>query len=450
MRFYSLFLGLCAVLQLAACSPNDNASAPTTTDGDGDPATGDGDGDDEDEGNDENDDDGDDSPGGGPCETPPADSDIDGDGFTKATGDCNECSKQINPGAYDFPGNEYDEDCSGSKAEAGEDACDSNLSMASTAAEDAARAIGLCKFTTESEKSWGVISARYTTATGSGSMLMPTMAGLLPEFGAARPRAGESMLALSSGVARAPGQDGYTDACDPGTPCLFPGLPPGCTDNPGAMEDPLGQDPPAGYPKESSGCGTGGGGGGIFDPSTKIFNQAALELKIRVPTNAKSYAFDSIFYTYEYPNFICSAFNDFFVVFQSPKPADLEDENIVFDSNGDPIGVNAGLLAVCNPDDQVPGAAKTFECEQGTGLLQGTGFGANEATCAQEGGTLEGVGGASTGWLHTTAPVAPNTIITVRFSVWDTGDQILDSTVLVDKWEWSVEEPDVETTPVIL
>jgi hypothetical protein len=450
MRFSSFYLSLCAVLSLSACSPNDGASAPTTHsddpsngDGDGDGNNGDGDGD-----GDDDDDDGD-GMAHGPCEHPADNDDVDGDGFTKATGDCNECSPQINPGAYDFPGNDYDEDCSGTVAQAAEDNCDMSLAMGSMDANDAARAIGLCKFTSESEKGWGVISARFTNSTGDGELLDPTMVGLLPEFGAAQPRAGGAMLAISSGVARAPNQDGYTDACDAwaATPCLVPGFPPGCGEG---GEDPLaGSNPPPGYPKESSGCG-GGGGGGIFGGGTKIFNQAALEVKIRVPTNAKSYAFDSIFYTYEYPNFICSPYNDFFVVFQSPKPADLSDENIVFDMNSDPIGVNAGLLAVCNPNDQIPGAAKHFDCAQGTNLLDGTGFGGGEATCAQEGGTADGVGGASTGWLHTTAPVAPNTIITVRFAVWDTGDQILDSTVLVDKWEWSVEEPDVSTTPVIL
>ena len=119
-------------------------------------------------------------------------------------------------------------------------------------------------------------------------------------------------------------------------------------------------------------------------------------------------------------------------------------------SSGRPLLLNAGLLAVCNPSDQLRTSPKQFTCEQGTDLLLGTGFGAGESTCAAQGGTKPGIGGASTGWLHTTAPVAPNTIITVRFAVWDTGDEVLDSTVLIDKWEWSVEEPDVVTTPVIL
>jgi hypothetical protein len=461
MRFSSFYLSLCVVLQLTACSANDGAKSPTGMNENPAEGDGDGDGDDEDEDDGEEDEDGSDGPDNGPCETPADNVDVDKDGFTKGTGDCNECSPQINPGAYDFPGNEFDEDCSGTNAVAAEDECDQGLMMASTDAQDAARAIGLCKFTTMNEKGWGVISARFTNATGDGELHDPRMVGLLPDFGAAKPRAGGAMLALSSGIARAPGQQGYTSACDPDPaaafeiPCVFPGFPPGCVEpdpNKFEPEGGFGGMPPPGYPKESPGCES------ALGENTVIYNQAALEVQIRVPTNAKSYAFDSIFYTYEYPEFICSEYNDFFVVFQSPKPADLSDENIVFDMMGGPIGVNSGLLAVCNPDDQLESSAKQFECSQRTALLAGTGFGAGESICGDAPPEdpeappppPDNIGGASTGWLHTTAPVAPNTIITVRFAVWDTLDQILDSTVLVDKWQWSVEEPEVVTTPVIL
>jgi hypothetical protein len=207
---------------------------------------------------------------------------------------------------------------------------------------------------------------------------------------------------------------------------------------------------PNGYPKESSVCGdTSGGFGSIFGNDAGVNDQAALEVKIRVPSNANSYAFDSIFYTYEYPKFICSEFNDFFVVFSDPKPEGASDGNIVFDVNHDPIGVNTGLLEVCDPSVQSPDAKKQFECKLGTDLLTGTGFGKSEATCGA-GNAPNTNGGASTGWLHTTAPVTHSTIITLRFSVWDTNDEDLDSTALIDKFEWSVDEPQVETTPIVL
>lgn len=364
--------------------------------------------------------------------------DHDNDGFTRAQGDCNDCDSKINPGAFDFPTDDIDDDCSGSAASSKDAPCDQGLAIDSTNAEDAARALGLCKFTKEASKAWGVVSARYTDANGTGSMVDPLAAGLLPGFGAARPKDGNSLLALSSGVARSPDQPGYTASCDVfGVTC-------------GGLLNPLnllgcqgGDTPPPGFPKESSTCRSATSGG-IFGGGTTIFNQAALELKIRVPNNASSLSFDSIFYTSEYPKYVCNQYNDFYVVFKEPKPANVDDGNIVFDSNDDPIGVNTGLLTVCDPTIQLSDTPKQFDCAAGTGLLNGTGYGANEAMCEGAGDQ----GGASTGWLHTTAPVEGGQVITLRFAIWDTNDAKLDSTVLIDNFQWSGEETEVGTIPI--
>jgi len=361
----------------------------------------------------------------------PTGNDVDGDGYTTADGDCNDNDKTVNPGAFDFPGDSVDDDCADGPADDLE-SCDQGLAIDSSDPKDAARALGLCKFVEEDGKGWGVVSARFTDSTGTGKLSDPRAVGLLPGFGAAKPSGGQSLLALSSGVARAPDQPGYTSDCDAlDATCPLGGLL-GCSG---------GNAPPMGYPKETTTCR--GAGGNIFSPGTKIFNQAALELKIRVPNNASSFSFDSIFYTYEFPDYVCSKFNDFYVVFKEPMPADLPDSNIVFDSNNDSIGVNTGLLAVCDPTTQSENATKKFECEQGTALLKGTGYGPGETTCAS-------AGGAATGWLHTKAPVDGGEIITVRFAIWDTGDAILDSTVLVDKFEWSPNETKVGTEPILI
>ena len=39
-----------------------------------------------------------------------------------------------------------------------------------------------------------------------------------------------------------------------------------------------------------------------------------LTLRIRVPSNAKSFKFSSNFYSAEFPEWVCSPFNDFFIV----------------------------------------------------------------------------------------------------------------------------------------
>jgi hypothetical protein len=155
-------------------------------------------------------------------------------------------------------------------------------------------------------------------------------------------------------------------------------------------------------------------------------------------------SFDSIFYSYEYPTFICEPFNDFFIALLEPRAGD--DGNIVFDANHDPIGVNTGLLAVCDPKLQASDAPKQFACAQGTSLLTGTGFGANEYTEQGLFGEYKGEGGASTGWLTTLAPSAPGSVIKLRFAVWDTGDLKMDSTALVDRFAWSVQQPSAPTT----
>ena len=51
---------------------------------------------------------------------------------------------------------------------------------------------------------------------------------------------------------------------------------------------------------------------------------------------------------------------------------------------------------------------------------------------------MGGPAGAATGWLTTTSPVAPGETITIRFIVFDEGDHILDSAVILDHFRWSL------------
>jgi len=157
---------------------------------------------------------------------------------------------------------------------------------------------------------------------------------------------------------------------------------------------------------------------------------AALEVRIRVPTNAKSFKFYLNFYTFEFPNFICSEYNDFFVTLLMHNPADPADGNISLDQDSNPISVNNSFLQVCKAQNAPPKIGpwdttpqKYFPCPLGTDLLGGTGFEDH----------------AATGWLQTIAPVQPGSEITLRWAIWDSGDEALDSTVLVDNFTFSVE-----------
>jgi hypothetical protein len=44
--------------------------------------------------------------------------------------------------------------------------------------------------------------------------------------------------------------------------------------------------------------------------------------------------------------------------------------------------------------------------------------------------------GGSTGWLSTTAPIQPGEDVILRFVIFDEGDGVLDSAVLLDNFQW--------------
>jgi len=350
-----------------------------------------------------------------PCDSAD-DADGDGDGFSVASGDCYDCDALINPGAYDFPDNGYDEDCRGGDASGSEYLCDSGLLLDSVDAARGARAIELCNFASKREKHWGVLSARYTNADGSRELLPEESKrfGILPGFGLEDPRQGKRMLALSSGIARSLSQSGFTESCSD----FFT----------------MGTDGwPMGYPRDSPACGER-----EDDDTPLLFDPTALELELRVPTNAKGLSFDTNFYTYEFPDYICTEFNDYFLVLMDPPPEDHVDGNIVFDADGNWISVNNALLQVCEAGTY---RNKTFSCPLGTKPLRYTGYSASDTPCG---------GGAATGWLRTEVPVTPGATIKLRFAIWDTGDPNRDSTVLIDNVAFSVKAPPkIATSPVV-
>jgi hypothetical protein len=350
-----------------------------------------------------------------PCEGVDPNIDNDSDGWTGASGDCNDCTAQMNPGAQDYSGNAIDEDCNGVDDDNLTE-CDASLGIDSADGFDGARAIGLCKMA--SDGGWGVVSAEYVRADGQplqggdgfcgGGLGLAVGRGLLSGFGpAVNPQEGVKLLALSSGTARQPSDPGYESVG-------------------GCMKDFNPHGAPPGFPKESPSCP------GVV--TGEPYDSAGLRLTIRTPTNAKSLSFNLNFYTYEFPGYICDTYNDFFVALLSPVPAGQADGNISFDSQGNTISVNAGFLEVCYP--QMAGG-KNFPCALGAEQLAGTGF------------DEQPNGSAATGWLKTSSPVVnPGEDITMMFAIWDSGDQVLDSTVLIDNFSFEVEEAETVTEPI--
>lgn len=355
--------------------------------------------------------------GTGPTCTPGGpDDDVDMDGFTQNQGDCDDCDPNRNPNAIEVAtpmGKEpFDEDCDMQIDEDDSVLCDDMLALDSNDPLDAARAIELCKLST-GPQDWGIVGAKWTLADGSPLPNDPAWLskyhlghGIFPAFGAnVVNRKGANMLALSSGTARGPNDPGYQD--------------------PGSSDKGITSPHPDGFPKESEAC-----------PGTltgEPHDVAAVELEILTPSNAKGISFDFDFFTYEWPGFVCSTFNDFFVAILEPFPPGQSDGNISFDSQGNPVSVNNGFVDACGCDSGPPCQAdvKTFPCSLGTGILQGTGFGKD---------TTQWDDHAATGWLETKSPVTPGSEVTLRFAIWDAGDHSLDSTVLVDNFVFSADE----------
>jgi hypothetical protein len=343
------------------------------------------------------------------CQAGP-DEDKDHDGYSINQGDCNDCDPNANPGAFDVVGGVdggpgVDEDCDGVVDNEPSD-CDTGLSMTSVEPMDFARAIGLCRTADPNgqgkNRTWGVLEARLGTTeinANPQAWTDPNLFGILDRFGNNnKPQEGVKLIALSSGTAR----DELTGGHDP--------------NGPGGYMTKLSSNYPPGFPKNAAGCpGPGAGGLQANDP-------VSLYLKIRVPTNAKSFSFNFSFFSAEYPEWVCTEFNDVFVALLHSKvpgnPAD--DFNISFDQNHNPVCVNIGFFAHTSGSDPV--LAKTF---------------------------LENGNGGATGWLVTQAPVQPGEEITLQFAIWDTGDHDWDSTVIIDNFKWSVEPAsEAKTEPV--
>lgn len=362
---------------------------------------------------------------GSTCNAGPTE-DLDGDGFTIDAGDCNDCDANVNPNAVEVVVDPNaggsgpmppptDENCDMSTDEPPMP-CDASLLVDSSDPNDAARAVGLCKFAS-GPNDWGVQSAQWVSVDGTPAPPSANFSlghGILTAFGAnVNVQEGAKMLAVSSGSARQPSDPGYQDVS--------------------GFDKQYTSSHPFGFPKESPSCP--GVTTGIPHDGT------AVEITIKTPSNAHGFRFNFDFYTYEWPGWVCSTYNDFFVAILDPIPMGQTDGNISFDQLNNPVSVNNAFLEVCGCTNGPPCMAggKTFSCALGATELLATGFGYD--TAFQDHG--------ATSWLQTQAPVDPNVVIKIRWGTYDSGDGVLDSTTLVDNFEWLADPgTTVGTEPV--
>ena len=108
--------------------------------------------------------------------------------------------------------------------------------------------------------------------------------------------------------------------------------------------------------------------------------------------------------------------------------------------------MNNGFFDRCTPNVDIgcqPGAKPAIStCPGGPNELRGTGFGVDGTWCdlltlVGGGGTKVSTNGGATGWLTSSAPVAPGEQFTLELIIWDTGDGVLDSSVLLDNFRWA-------------
>ena len=326
--------------------------------------------------------------------------DADGDGYGGCFDDCDDSDINVNPGAGRDCTTGKDHDCSG-VIDANEDGdgdgaagcadCnDYNPSISPIAFDYPADFIDNdCDGTTDEapgDCDTGGLSAGqvadYPKSMGMCSSVKSvswatkassTAHGIFSQYGPNNtPTLGQSMVVLSSGKAAATGDPGYT-APQSGT--AFSNSAP--------------------YPPVS--CQNSG----------TVYDYTELKMELLVPPTVQTLAFDFNFMSSEYPEWVGSQFNDKFLAIIDSQ---LFKGNASFDSKGNCISINNAFFTVCSG------------CQQGDSGLQGTGY---------EGGI-----GGGTGWLTTTTPVTPGETITLRFIVFDEGDHILDSVVLLDNMRW--------------
>jgi Putative metal-binding motif len=377
--------------------------------------------------------------------------DQDGDGWTTCQGDCCDspsgCGSPnlVNPGAFEVAGNMVDDDCDG-MVDNVLPICDTALVSNSGIATDYAKAIDLCATTLENpptpqQKTWGVISAGFYKADGSGTP-SANAKSIRKGFGSGVvPLHGSSIAVLSTGVAAAQTAPNNTN---PNWVAPEQGASSGLTS--GVPADWLAANGNK-FPN-APGCPAPNGGNVANDP-------VMLKIRVRVPTNANSFSVSTFFYSAEFPEWVCSPYNDFFLTLldssfvpAAGQVANPKDKNLAFydppPAGGAvyPVGVNlafgnTGLFSQClnGPTGCASGSvAGSISTCAGTAQIAGTGF---DAVAAMGCGSSNRVGGG-TGWLTTGGNVKPGETIELRFVTWDTGDTLYDSTVLLDNFTWSV------------
>ena len=209
------------------------------------------------------------------------------------------------------------------------------------------------------------------------------------------PRAGGAMVALSSGTARDATQPGFVPT-QPGNAYTHPSTgPTQFMSAHGNLFPGLGDCP---------------------DGANSTNDSVGLRLEFTVPAGADRLVFDWRYFTADYPEWVCSAFEDYAlaIVVTGTSPSLPVDRNVMLDSAGRPISTDSVDIDYCTG------------CSAGTAELLNTGYPANEA--------------GATGWRTASIPVVPEETLVVHLLVFDVSDNSFDNLVLFDNLRWLHDE----------
>ncbi|HEV8323116.1 MAG TPA: MopE-related protein [Myxococcota bacterium] len=164
---------------------------------------------------------------------------------------------------------------------------------------------------------------------------------------------------------------------------------------------------PGGYTTDP-GCDFDGTGNCSTDPFSSdgpANDEVTVTLQFTVPQGANTLSWDFSFFSVEWPEWVMAGFND---TFEANITSTMFNGNASFDETGAPVTVDNVLFdTTCD----------STACDP---VVLGTRY--DDTTG----------GGGTTNWLRTETPVVPGETVSLTFRLYDVGDGILDSAVVID------------------
>jgi hypothetical protein len=343
----------------------------------------------------------------GPCE------DADGDGFydcidpehpeRPTVEDCDDQRFHVQPGGIEFPDTPEDDNCNDSNTDFANCDC---AALSADNARDLAAAMDLCGDVIAGATKAGA-SEQFGIVDAYQDVVEERLRVRVDGQGSEPVVIGNSCLAsLSSGSATGTGISDGPNVCTFNDP-----------DPAGAGDD-------------------------------TICDLAQLRLTLRAPPNAQGFAFDFMFLSYEWPEYLCDQFNDtFYAIVETDAVFGGEPTNAAFDTAGRPITVNVGFFE--NPASWTVPLDGISHADDSLGGCSSSAFNPVPGCVVPDycdDGTLDVRSGSGSGWLTTTVPITPGQQdVQLVLSIHDEADNALDSLVILDSFRWLNLPTELET-----